>query len=165
MEQGELRGNFTGEASTAEASKVTFNSQRGYQGFGSQWQIWVNCTESGLGLRLQILYSSSARALVVRWLVSKTLTMSKRGFKRSCRGRWMRPNGLCLNWGYKKSGAFERNRTRGKALMRKNPPSSTPLPVAKGQPKLKLWPASVDTHSFLNCLKSRDKHVVGILNI
>lgn len=40
-----------------------------------------------------------------------------------------------------------------------------PLPVAKGQPTLKLWPASVDTHSFLNGLKSRDKHVVGILNI
>lgn len=29
----------------------------------------------------------------------------------------------------------------------------TPLPVAKGQPTLKLWPASVDTHSFLSCLK------------
>lgn len=35
VEQGELHGNFTGEASTTEASKVTFNSQGGYQGFGS----------------------------------------------------------------------------------------------------------------------------------
>lgn len=35
MEQGALYDYFTLEVSSTEASKVTFNSQRGYQGFGS----------------------------------------------------------------------------------------------------------------------------------
>lgn len=38
----------------------------------------------------------------------------------------MRANGLGLDWCYKKSGAFERNRTRAKASMQKYPPPSTP---------------------------------------